>query len=144
MIRIGGYFIRKHTRKTKKDFTGKRHRDRIKTNKRKTVAIPINGVVINVPYTTLLGIRYDEYYGDTFVYLLESKRKKSIQEFHIEASLVTDIGQINKRELIALKKQIDEYNSEMDEEDDGEGMWPAKVRKQTLKNKIIFETPIYG
>lgn len=144
MIRIGGYFIRKHTRKTKNDLTGKSGRDRMKTNKRKTVAIPINGVVINVEYTTLLGIRYDEYYGDTFVYLFESKRKKTIQEFHIEAALVTDIGPVNKRELLALKKQIDEYNNEADEEDDGEGMCPARIKKQIPRNKIIFETPIYG
>lgn len=144
MIHIGGYFIRKYTQKTKNDFSRKKGRNRIKTNKRKTVVIPINGVVINVAYTTLLGIRYDEYYGNTFVYLLESKRKKSIQEFHIEAAIVTDIGPVNKHELLALKKQIDKYSIEMDKEDDGEGMCPAKIRKQTSKNKIVFETPIYG
>jgi len=116
---------------------------KIAEKKQKVALIPLNGVVIKVPYTSFMGMRYDEDYGSTFVYLLENKGRKVLHEFHVEVPMVTKDIMVSKRDLRTLKRQISEYDSEQDECGDCE-IGPNRTKKQTFKTEYNSDMSMYG
>jgi len=134
MIQVGGIVIlTKNKRKANKTNRA--------VKKQKTAIIPINGVIINVPFTSFLGIRFDDRYGDTFVYLLESQGKTMLHEFHPDVPLITKDKAISKRELRILKEQVAEYDVDPEEGDISEAH-PKNIDNK-LK-KLDLEVSMFG
>ena len=98
--------------------------------------------MINVPFTTFLGIRFDERYGDTFVYLRENKGKRILHEFHPGPGSITKHKNVSTRKLRAIRNEIAEYDKDMEECDDGM-IDPLNPIKKTSKKKLESGMPMF-
>lgn len=99
-------------------------------------------MLIRIPFTEFLGVRFDQHYGETFVYLYKHKKKTIINELHPGVGTLTEHTNITPGRLRSMKKDISEYNKEMaDCEDDG--MTPLHVRKQKTKKSLKSEVEMF-
>lgn len=105
----------------------------------------INGTIIDIKYTTYLGVRYDERYREEVcVYLLEMTRKKVLYEYHCERPRVTEVANITDKDIEAVKKEIEEYNDDFEECDNSDCVCHIGKDKKGATPKININFPMYG
>lgn len=106
--------------------------------------IPINGVIINVPYTTFLGIRYDERYrAETCVYLLERNGKKVLYEYHSGNPQITKDDKVTEHDIKEIRKEIEDYDEECEECEDPACSCHLNIEKQKALKEITPEISMF-